>query len=180
MSAIVIREIDAAEADRRIGELGAILLDAVEKGASVNFLAGFTQAEAEEFWRGQLEGIADGGRHLLVADDGERLVATVVLTMAPQPNQPHRADIGKMLVLASMRRRGLGRRLLEAAEALAQAQRRTLLMLDTTSGSAGDMLYRNCGWIEYGVVPGHALSTDGVPTATTFFYKQVQGIRTQR
>lgn len=173
MGEIVIREIDAAEAERRLGDLGAILADAVENGASVNFLAGFTQAEAEDFWRGQLPGIAEGGRHLIVADDGGRLVGTVVLTLAPQPNQPHRADIGKMLVLASMRRQGLGRRLLDAAETLARAQGRTLLMLDTTAGSAGDMLYRHCGWIEYGVVPGHALSTDGVPTDTAFFYKQV-------
>ncbi|MFA6267726.1 MAG: GNAT family N-acetyltransferase [Pseudolabrys sp.] len=172
-NAIVIREIDAAEAKARLEELGAILLDAVAQGASVNFLAGFTQAEAEEFWRGQIPGVADGGRHLLVADDGTTLVGTVVLTKAPQPNQPHRADIGKMLVLASLRRQGLGRRLLDAVEALARAQGRTLLMLDTHTGSAGEKLYRNCGWTEYGVVPGHALTPDGTPAHTTFFYKRV-------
>jgi len=170
---IVIREIDAGEAERRIDELGVILRDAVENGASVNFLAGFTQDEAETFWRGQLAGIADGGRHLLVAEDGARLIGTVVLTKAPQPNQPHRADIGKMLVLATHRRRGIGRRLLEAAETLARNEGRTLLMLDTTLGSSGDMLYRSCGWTQYGIVPGHALSTLGVPTATAFFYKEV-------
>ncbi len=173
MADIVIREIDVDEAERRLGELGAILHDAVANGASVNFLAGFTQDEAEVFWRGQLPGIADGGRHLLVADDGGRLIGTVVLTLAPQPNQPHRADIGKMLVLASHRRRGLGRRLLDAVEALAREQGRALLMLDTTLGSSGDMLYRSCGWVEYGIVPGHALSTLGVPTATAFFYKEI-------
>ncbi|MCW5693779.1 MAG: GNAT family N-acetyltransferase [Pseudolabrys sp.] len=170
---VVIRELAAAEAERRLDELGVILRDAVESGASVNFLQGFTQAEAEAFWRGQVPGIADGGRRLLVAEDGERLIGTVVLTLAPQPNQPHRADVGKMLVLASHRRRGLGRRLLDAVEALAREQGRTLLMLDTTLGSSGDMLYRRCGWTEYGIVPGHALSTLGVPTATAFFYKEV-------
>ena len=170
---IVIRELDAAEAARRLGELGVILRDAVESGASVNFLQGFTQDEAEAFWRGQLAGLAEGGRQLLVADDGDKLVGTVVLTLAPQPNQPHRADIGKMLVLSSHRRRGLGRRLLDAVETLARAQGRTLLMLDTTLGSSGDRLYRSCGWVEYGIVPGHALSTLGVPTATAFFYKEV-------
>ena len=173
MSDIVIREIGAAEAERRLSELGAILVDAVEGGASVNFLAGFTQGEAEEFWRGQLPGIADGSRHLLVADDGTKLVGTVVLTKAPQPNQPHRADVGKMLVVSSLRRQGLGRKLLDAVEDLARAQGRTLLMLDTSSGSAGDRLYRGCGWVEYGIVPGHALSTGGVPSNTTFFYKRV-------
>lgn len=170
---IVIREIDAGEAERRLAELGAILHDAVENGASVNFLAGFTQGAAEEFWRGQLAGIADGSRHLLVADDGARLIGTVVVTKAPQPNQPHRADVGKMLVLASHRRRGIGRRLLDAAEMLARREGRTLLMLDTTLGSSGDLLYRSCGWVEYGIVPGHALSTLGVPTATAFFYKEI-------
>ena len=117
---VVIRELDAAEAERRLDELGVILRDAVESGASVNFLEGFTQGEAEEFWRGQISGLADGGRHLLVAEDGDRLIGTVVLTKAPQPNQPHRADVGKMLVLASHRRKGIGRRLLDAVEALAR------------------------------------------------------------
>lgn len=170
---IVIRELAAAEAERRLGELGAILRDAVESGASVNFLEGFTQSEAEEFWRGQISGLADGGRHLLVAEDGDRLIGTVVLTKAPQPNQPHRADVGKMLVLESHRRKGVGRRLLDAVEALAREEGRTLLMLDTTLGSSGDLLYRSCGWVHYGIVPGHALSTLGVPTATAFFYKEV-------
>ncbi|WP_137043108.1 GNAT family N-acetyltransferase [Pseudolabrys sp. FHR47] len=173
MSAIVIRELDAAEAERRVAELGVILRDAVEGGASVNFLAGFTQAEAEAYWRGQIPGIADGSRHLLVADDGEKLVGTVVLTLAPQPNQPHRADVGKMLVLSTLRRQGLGSKLLDAVEALARAKGRTLLMLDTTAGSSGDLLYRCRGWVQYGIVPGHALSTAGVPTATSFYYKEI-------
>ncbi len=173
MSAIVIRELEAAEAERRIAELGVILRDAVDGGASVNFLAGFTQAEAEAFWLAQLAGLADGSRHLLVADDGDKLVGTVVLTLAPQPNQPHRADVGKMLVLSALRRQGLGRRLLDAVEALARAKGRTLLMLDTTMGSSGDLLYASRGWVQYGIVPGHALSTLGIPTATSFYYKEV-------
>ena len=173
MADIVIREIEAAEAGRRLDELGVILRDAVESGASVNFLQGFTQGEAEEFWRGQVPGLTEGGRHLLVAEEDGRLIGTVVLTKAPQPNQPHRADVGKMLVLASHRRRGLGRRLLDAVETLARDEGRTLLMLDTTLGSSGDLLYRSCGWVEYGIVPGHALSSHGVPTATAFFYKEI-------
>jgi GNAT superfamily N-acetyltransferase len=169
----IIREIGAAEAEARIDELAAILIDAVAQGASVNFLAGFTADEAAAFWRGQIPGIADGSRHLLIADDGARLIGTVVLTKAPQPNQPHRADIGKMLVLSQARRRGLGRRLLDAAEALARAQGRTLLMLDTHTGSAGEWLYQSAGWTAYGVVPGHALTPDGTPASTSFFYKQL-------
>ena len=168
-----IRDIDAAEAQARIGELAAILVDAVAHGASVNFMAGFTLEEAAAFWHGQIPGLADGSRKLLVAADGDRLVGTVVLTLAPQPNQQHRADIGKMLVLSQARRRGLGRRLLIAVEDLARAHGRTLLMLDTHTGSAGEALYRSSGWTEYGVVPDHALTPDGTPAPTTFFYKRV-------
>jgi len=170
---VTIRELDAREAEARLGELAAILVDAVENGASVNFLAGLAAGEAAEFWRGQLAGLADGSRHLLVADDGQRLIGTVVLTKAPQPNQRHRADVGKMLVLSGERRRGLGRRLLDAVEALAAAQSRTLLMLDTQTGSAGERLYSAGGWTAFGVVPGHALTPDGRPAPTSFFYKQL-------
>ena len=170
---ITIREISAHEAKARIGELAAILADAVAHGASVNFLAGFTVEAAAAFWRGQLSGLADGSRHLLVADDGKALIGTVVLSKAPQPNQPHRADVGKMLVLEAARRRGLGRRLLQAVEALAASQGRTLLQLDTQTGSAAEGLYATGGWTRFGVVPGHALTPDGTPAETSFFYKQL-------
>lgn len=170
---IAIRPLAATEAEARLAELAAILVDAVAHGASVNFLEGLAAPEAAAFWRGQIPGLADGSRALLVADDGARLVGTVVLTFAPQPNAPHRAEIGKMLVLAGLRRRGLGRRLLTAAEETARAHGRTLLLLDTQTGSAGEHLYRRCGWTAFGVVPGHALAVDGVPAPTTFFYKEL-------
>ncbi len=168
---VSIRTLDATEAEARLAELSDILVDAVAHGASVNFLAGFSHAEGQEFWRTQLPGIADGTKRLLVGDDGTRLVATVLLTFAHQPNAPHRAEIGKMLVLSSVRRQGLGRRLLTAAEAVARDAGRTLLLLDTETGSAGDMLYRSCGWTEVGVIPDHAFTTDGRLAATTVFYK---------
>lgn len=171
--AITIREITAGEAEARLAELAAILVDAVAHGASVNFLAGFTHDEAAAFWRGQLPGIADGGRRLLVADDGTTLIGTVVLTKAPQPNQPHRADVGKMLVLKAARRRGLGRRLLAAVEALAASQGLTLLQLDTQTGSAAEGLYTTSGWTRFGIVPGHALTPDGTPAETSFLYKRL-------
>jgi len=170
---VSIRMLELAETQARIDELADILVDAVAGGASVNFLAGFGAADAKAFWRTQLAGIADGSRVLLVADDGARLVGTIVLTFAPQPNAPHRAEIGKMLVHSSMRRRGLGRRLLGAAEATARAAGKTLLLLDTHTGSAGDKLYRSCSWTEIGIVPGHALTPAGVPAPTTFFYKEL-------
>jgi len=168
-----IRTLDAAEVEARIGELADILVDAVAHGASVNFMAGFSHEGALAFWRNQLPGIVDGEKRLFVGDDGRRLVATALLMFAQQPNQPHRAEIGKMLVLATARRQGLGRRLLAAAEQAAGSEGRTLLMLDTESGSAGDLLYRSCGWTEFGRVPGHAFRPDGRLAETTFFYKQL-------
>jgi GNAT superfamily N-acetyltransferase len=170
---IAIRELDAVEARARLPELAAILVDAVENGASVNFLQGLDAGEAAAFWHGQIPGLADGSRKLFAAEEGGALVGTVVLTFAPQPNAPHRAEIGKMLVLARLRRRGIGRKLLAAAEDAARARGRTLLLLDTQTGSAGERLYDKCGWTPFGIVPGHALTPDGTPAPTTFFYKQL-------
>lgn len=172
-AAAAIRAVDAAEAEARLPELSAILVDAVAHGASVNFLAGFSDDDGRAFWRGQLPGVAHGGKRLLVADNGGRLVGTVVLTSAHQPNAPHRAEIGKMLVLSSARRQGVGRQLLAAAEETARAAGRTLLLLDTETGSAGDRLYRSCGWIEAGRIPDHAFTADGRLSETTMFFKKL-------
>ena len=169
----LIRVLNAAETEARLDELSDILVEAVALGASVNFMAGFSRDEGRAFWRKQLPGLANGERQLFVGDDGERLVATVMLTFAPQPNAPHRAEISKMLVLARARRQGLGRRLLMRVEEAAREAGRTLLMLDTESGSAGDMFYRSCGWTEIGRVPGHAFRPDGRLAQTTLFYKQL-------
>ncbi len=168
-----IRALDAREASSRLPELADLLVDAVAHGASVNFLAGFQHHEAEAFWRGQVSGIADGSRVLLVAEAAGRIVGTVVLTFAPQPNAPHRAEIGKMLVHSSLRKRGLGTRLLMEAEERARAAGRTLLLLDTETDSAGEALYRRCGWTRFGVVPGHSYRTDGRLSSASYFYKTV-------
>ena len=170
-----IRLLDAAEAEARLPGLAALLVDAVAGGASVNFLADFTHAEAEALWRTQLPGLACGERRLLVAlDAAGELVGTVVLTLAQQPNAPHRAELGKMLVHSASRRQGLGRRLLAAAEDAARGHGRTLLMLDTEADSAGERLYRACGWVALGVVPDHALRPDDQLAGTTVLYKQIR------
>lgn len=174
MIGITIRAIDATEAQARLRELAAILVDAVKHGASVNFMAGLSEAEAGAFWQAQLPALGSGEKRLLVAEDGFRLVGTVMLMFAPQPNAPHRAEIGKMLVLSTARRQGLGARLLGAAEAAALAAGRTLLMLDTETGSAGDRLYRRCGWTVLGGVPDHAYRPEGRLAETTLFYKQLR------
>jgi GNAT superfamily N-acetyltransferase len=168
-----IRELTADEAIARLSELADLLVDAVAQGASVNFLAGFRQDEGIAFWRGQIPAIRERGRALLVAEVAGRIVGTVVVTHAPQPNAPHRAEIGKMLVHSSLRRRGLGVRLLTAAEEYARGVGRTLLLLDTEAGSAGEHLYRRCGWTAFGVVPNHSYRTDGRLAPTAFFYKEL-------
>ena len=170
---VTLRALTAEEAEAALPALGAVLVDAVAGGASVNFMAGFRQDEAETFWRGQIPLVAEGRRILIVAELDGAIVGTVVVTFAPQPNQPHRADIGKMLVHSAARRRGGGRALLDAAEAAAQAAGRSLLVLDTETDSAGHRLYAACGWIEVGTIPGYALSTDGRPSGATIFYKTI-------
>jgi phosphinothricin acetyltransferase len=168
-----IRRLTGTEAEAALPALAAILVDAVASGASVNFLAGCDEAQAASFWRGQLPGIADGSRILLVAVVGEAIIGTVVITLAHQQNSPFRAEIGKMLVLSSMRGRGIGRQLLAAAEQIALDAGRTLLMLDTEAGSAGERLYRACGWTVLGTVPDFCLANDGSLVASVYFYKHL-------
>lgn len=168
--------LDAAAAEARLDELADLLVDAVADGASVNFLAGLDRDAARAWWRrAALPGLAAGERVVLVAEREGRLVGTVQVVFAGQPNQPHRADVAKMLVHSTARRSGLGARLLDAAEATALAHGRTLLTLDTETGSAGDRLYRRGGWTPIGAIPGYALTTDGRPAAATFFYKALAG-----
>jgi len=117
-----VRTLDAAEAEARVGKLSAILVDAVAHGASVNLMAGLADDAARAFWRSQVPGVAGDERCFLAAEglaagDGGRLVGTVALTFAHQPDAPHRAETGRMLVLFSARRQGIGRRPLAAAEA---------------------------------------------------------------
>jgi GNAT superfamily N-acetyltransferase len=170
---VTIRSINATEAKRILPGLSELLVDAVDHGASVNFMAGFTCDEAAAYWTQQIAGLAGGDRLWLVAQRKEHLVGTVMCVFAPQPNQPFRADISKMLVHSSERRQGIGAMLLAEIEAAALTVGKTTLVLDTGAGSAGDRLYRRCGWTAIGSIPSYAYTTDGRPEAATFFYKQL-------
>jgi GNAT superfamily N-acetyltransferase len=119
------------------------------------------------------DGVAAGDRLLLVAEEraGGALLGTVQVVFAWPENQPHRADVAKMLVRRSARRRGVGALLMRAAEDAARAAGRTLLVLDTVAGSDAERLYARLGWTRVGVVPDYALMPDGRPCAATFFYK---------
>jgi GNAT superfamily N-acetyltransferase len=151
--------------------LAEVLLDCVEGGASVGFMHPLSRERALVFWRGVAEGVARGERALLVAEDtADTIVGTVQVVLAQPDNQPHRADIAKMLVHRRARRQGLGAALMQAAERLAVQQRKSLLVLDTASGDA-ERLYERQGWQRCGVIPGFALWPQGGPCSTTIFFK---------
>ena len=173
MSAVAIRALTPAEIDAAAGDLADVLLDCIAGGASISFMADYCRDQALAFWRGVAASAAQSDRVLLVAEDDIGIVGTVQLIPTQIDNQPHRADVAKMLVHRRARRQGVGERLMAAIEAEAVRLGRTLLMLDTVTGSAGDRLYRRCGWIPVGVVPDFALYPDGRLCDATFFYKVV-------
>jgi GNAT superfamily N-acetyltransferase len=167
-----VRRLRPEEAHARIEALADILVDAVDSGASVTFLRPLVPEKALRFWQGVAEGVARGDRALLVAEDADgTLLGTVQLFLATPENQPHRAEVAKMLVHRRARRRGVGALLLEAVEQVAREEGRTLLILDTVTGGDADRLYTRGGWTRLGDVPGYALLPDGTPGAATFFYK---------
>ncbi|MGZ5846017.1 MAG: N-acetyltransferase family protein [Ramlibacter sp.] len=171
---IRIRPLAAAEAAQRVPELADVLLDCVEGGASVSFMLPLSREKAEAFWRAVAEGVARGERVLLVAEDTDsRAVGTVQLVTAMPDNQPHRADVAKMLVHRRARRQGVAQRLLDAVDAQALAAGKTVLVLDTVTGSDAERLYARCGWQRVGSIPNYALMPDGAPCATTYFHKQL-------
>src|SRR4051794_30329751 len=167
----VIRAVDGRRAIELVPALATVLIDCVEQGASVSFMAPLTQARAETFWSDVAAGVARGERTLLVATIGERVVGTVQVVNALPGNQPHRADIAKMLVHSAARRRGIGAALMRAAEAAARDSGKTILVLDTVTGGDAERLYTRLDWQRVGVVPDFALFPDGRLCATTFFYK---------
>jgi GNAT superfamily N-acetyltransferase len=163
-----IRRLDAAGMEAHIAALSGVLMDCVEGGASVGFMAPLTRERADAFWRGIRDRVAAGASEVLVAElDGE-VLGTVQLAMAQPENQPHRADLAKMLVHRRARKRGLGRALLAAAEDLARARGKTLLVLDTASDDA-ERLYESQAWTRVGTVPGYALLPDGGLCDTVIF-----------
>jgi GNAT superfamily N-acetyltransferase len=166
-----IRRLSAEEAQAAAPALGEVLFDCVEDGASVSFMADLTRAEATAFWLEEAR--AGDGRAILVAEDAEGIFGVVQLIPAGPPNQPHRADVSKMLVHRRGRRLGAARALLLAIEDEARAMGRWLLILDTVTGSPAEDLYRSVGWQAFGVVEHYALFPDGTFCAATFYSKRL-------
>ena len=170
---IAILRLDAAEAQDAIPALADILADAVAGGASVGFMAWNTPADYAAFWTGVVAEVAAGRTILFAARDGDEIVGTAQLQLVGKPNQPHRAEIAKVLVHSRARRRGLGEALMQAAEEAARQAKRDLLVLDTDENGAARRLYARLGWTEIGTIPRYALMPDGGDCGSTFFYKSL-------
>jgi GNAT superfamily N-acetyltransferase len=156
-----------------IAQLTDVLLDCVEGGASVSFMQPLTRDRAEAFWRRVARGVAAGERALLVGGDRDGICGTVQLILDLPENQPHRADVAKMLVHRRARRQGLGAALMRAAETTARACGRTLLVLDTVTGADAARLYERLGWKRVGDIPNYALFPRGGLCSTTVYYRDL-------
>ena len=168
--AVRVRRLEAI-GEREIQALSDVLIDCVEGGASVSFMLPMSRAKAVEFWRGMSASVARSERVVLAAEDAAGAIwGTVQIILAQPENQPHRADLAKMLVHRRVRRRGVGAALLAAAERTALDLGKTLLVLDTASGDA-ERLYARLGWQRCGVIPGYALLPRGGLCDTTIFYR---------
>jgi GNAT superfamily N-acetyltransferase len=176
LGGLEIGALDPTGYEAAIPSLAALIVDAVEGGASVNFMAGVTEAEAAQWWQARIPDVADGTITAFIAKEPatNTVVGSTILIRSRNTNAPHRAEIGKVLVHRSFRRRGLGRALMEAAEARARADGRWLLILDTEAGSAADTFYRSLGWRVLGTMPNHAYRSDGQLAPTTYFWKDLR------
>lgn len=169
--AIAIARVGAVD-EGVVRELAALLVDAIDSGSGVSFMAGLRIDEAAAWWRKTLSAAAPRSA-VLVARDEQGIVGTVQLIPAWPPNQPHRADVAKLIVHRRGRGRGIARALMQELERHAREQRFTLLLLDTCKGSAAEQLYTSLGWVRVGEVPRFALNPDGSWCDTVFFYKQL-------
>jgi len=170
---VAVEELDAKSARAAIPDLAAVLADCVAGGASVGFMDGFGVANAALYFQAVFESVEEGNTILLAARDGRRIVGTVQLGLDTMPNQPHRADLKKLLVHRAARGKGVGEALMTAAEKVARREGRRLLTLDTVTESNGWRLYKRLGWIEAGVIPDYALFPDGTYCDTTIFWKRI-------
>lgn len=170
---VEVRRLDATELRARLDALAAVLADCVAGGASVSYMAPFSEEQAREAFAAWADEVERNRRLLLAAFLGDTIVGTVQVVFATPPNQPHRADVAKLLVHRAARRRGVAQLLMEHAEAEARSEGRTLLVLDTVTGDDAERLYTRLGWTRVGVIPNYALYPDGRPCDTTVFWKAV-------
>lgn len=167
-----IRRVTSAD-DATLDGLADVLVDCVQGGASVSFMQPMTRERAKAFWRRVAAGVQAGERALLVAEDADGVCGTVQLILDLPENQPHRADVAKMLVHRRARRAGLGVALMREAEETARALGRTVLVLDAVTGGDASRLYERLGWVRAGDVPAFALMPGGGYCGTTYYYRHL-------
>ncbi|MDX6486449.1 MAG: hypothetical protein QOF43_1602 [Gaiellaceae bacterium] len=168
-----VRRLAPAEARAQLDALAAVLADCVAGGASVGYLEPFSRADARAVYEDYVREAEQGRRIILGAFLDGDLVGTAQLVLAVPPNQPHRAEVARVLVHRSARRRGFAQRLMEQLEQEARTEGKTLLVLDAVTGGDAARLYERMGWNTVGVIPGYALFPDGRVCDTTVFWKQV-------
>ena len=154
--------------------LSEILIETVANGGSVSFMHPLSPEAAEAFWSNSLSAAGRGERIILGAFDGESLIGTVTLLLDLPPNQPHRAEIAKMMTRVSHRHRGIATALLREAERIAIAHRRWLLVLDTAEDEGAAGLYERMGFKLTGVIPDYALKPHGGLTGTLIYWKRLR------
>ena len=153
--------------------LTAMLIETVADGGSVSFMHPLSSADADEFWHASLASAERGERIVLGAYDNQDLIATVTLLLKLPPNQPHRAEIAKMMTRISHRKRGIATALLRAAESLARQHGRTMLVLDTAVDGGASELYEGLGFQLTGIIPDYALKPHGGLTGTKIYWKRI-------
>jgi ribosomal protein S18 acetylase RimI-like enzyme len=172
----VIEALDADATRREQGSLVALLRNVVDDGGSVGFLPPLSVEEAREYWESVAAAVKGGGRLLWVArDGGGSIVGTVQLDLEKRANGNHRAELIKLMVHTSGRRRGVGRALMLAAQDEARRRGRTTLVLDTRQGDPSESLYRSMGWTFVGAIPRYARSANGELHATALYYLLLDG-----
>lgn len=169
----MIERLSAGTFAAAIPHLAGVLVDAVDGGASVGFLAGFDREQAAAWWRDRAPAVAAGSLAVWASWGPHGITGTISLAYADKPNARHRAEVVKLAVHRSRRGEGLGRRLLATAEEAATAAGITLLLLDTETDSAAEHLYRAAGWQRYGIVPDYAAGPGGELKACSFYYKKL-------
>jgi GNAT superfamily N-acetyltransferase len=167
---ISVRQVVARE-ELLVQGLCGLLIDAVEHGASVGFLAPLAAQTAARYWEQALSSLGTG-LYLWVAQSGGIVVGSVQLLPSEKENGLHRAEIQKLFVLQSHRGQGIASQLMQAAEAFARSKDRTLLVLDTQAGSSAEAMYRHLGWQKAGEIPGYAAAPDGTLRATAYYFKR--------
>jgi GNAT superfamily N-acetyltransferase len=171
---IEVRRLSATEASEQLDALAGVLADCVAGGASVGYLDPFSHADARAVYDDYLRDAEQGRRIILGAFLDGNLVGTAQLVLAVPPNQPHRAEVARVLVHRSARRRGIAQRLMEQLEQEARAEGKTLLVLDAVTGGDAARLYDHLGWNTVGVIPDYALYPDGRFCDTTVFWKALE------